>query len=696
MSIPPFARLNVAATTSSLLLTLGLIAFALPGQLVAKTASIADTGYQLEVPDTFNVHRPAGAPDILLQADRPDGNGTIQVVRRPGGGSATDFIADYEAQMQQALGSLNLQTENMRTVAGRSCTYRRYQSFADGMQIRVQAVFYADANQGFILHSIDTAVSAPEFERALLSLQAPHSAAPPSSRAASSGGRQPIGQTSYSFVPPPGWTPAQACQQPGLAFNLPDKGAALELTWLDVSGQVGDAPAFLDQTLTQVESSFGPGWHERERSPNRTGNTNVLFKRYGGKLGDQAAELMILGVTDGQSLVLAYGYFAELGRDSAGPAMRQAILSVAGGAAAPPVPTTSATPSHTPPANDGWGSPTSPPTTPSSPSTASANNGWGSPPPASAATGTGWGDPPPTAISSVPPSGAYEALVVDDAGYEFNKPKSFQLAQRSEGQTQWADPNITGPKIVMVLQSMFRNAGNTVDSVRDDLVGQVNNSSAASMVSQHSTTLNGMKTHQLHFTLNRGGEPQHFRFLVLDLPNDYVGTISFTAPESQNAMAEQHFAEVLRTIQAVGRTASPPPSSPPASLARAPRPEPATAQDCYYAIADAVAAQDWSWVAAHLTDETLLNYCRNFRNNIPDADYTEADAIDDPSGTFRAYLNWRYPREDLARLFEASRTITGQRVENPDMVLVMTQRTNGGENYLWFKRIKGRWMCDIR
>src|SRR5690606_28185884 len=103
-----------------------------------------------------HVHRPAGAPDILLQADRPDGNGTIQVVRSTADGTPDHVLADYEGKMRQALGNLTLQQENLRTVAGRTCTFRRYQALADGMTIRVQALFYADGRQGFVIHSIDT------------------------------------------------------------------------------------------------------------------------------------------------------------------------------------------------------------------------------------------------------------------------------------------------------------------------------------------------------------------------------------------------------------------------------------------------------------------------------------------------------------------------------------------------------------
>ncbi len=651
----------------------GILALTLtPVCLSAKSVTIADTGYQLEVPGNFNVHRPAGAPDILLQADRPDGNGTIQVVRRPGHGSATDFIAGYEAQMLQALGNLNLQQENMRTIAGRSCTFRRYQSFADGMQIRVQAVFYADGQQGFIIHAIDTAAGAPEFERALVSLQAPGGASAATPSLAQTGwgpaasttsplpsGRQDIGETAFSFLPPAGWQSTQASQSPGLGYALPEKGAAMELTWLDVSGQVGDRANFLDQTVAQIANNFGEGWHERERSPHRNGDTNVLFTRFGGQLGSQTAELMILGVTDGKSLVLAYGYFAELGRDSAGPAMREAILSIKSKSS-----TNSTAVTNTAPVM---------PRMPSNPVRLPAA---------------------PTADTR--PAAGYRSLVVDDAGLEFAFPSNYELAQRSEGQSQWADPNAPSPKIVLVNQSIMRSAGQTVDSVRDDLLAQVHGSSAAELIATGSTTINGLKAHTLHFTLNRGAEPQHFRFVVLDLPGPVVATVSFTAPESQNQLAERHFNEVLRTAHAttvVERpgTATAVPTPPPA---RNHRTEPATSEDAYFALADAVAAADWDWVIVHLTDKAIQNFCRSFRDEIPDADLTEADALDDPAGTMREYLNYRVPKETLAGYFQSDRTITGVREENADWHLVMTKKASGGEHYIWFKRIKGIWRFD--
>lgn len=642
----------------------------LPPTLAAKVVTIADTGYQLEVPQSFAVHRPDGAPDILLQADRPDGNGTVQVVRANASANPAQIAADYEAKMQQALGNLTLQQENMRTVAGRSCTFRRYQSLSGGMQIRVQALFYADGQQGFVIHSIDTAAGAPEFERTVLSLQAPASVAatvaPPAPAIPSAPvGRQSIGQTSYSFVPPAGWLSQPASQNPGLQFALPDKGAVMELTWLDVTNEgIGDRAAFLDQTMTQVEQSFGAGWHERERSPHQSGSSQLLFKRFGGQLGQQPAELMILGATDGQDLVLAYGYFADLGANSAGPAMREAILSLKGGAA----------PTATPPP--------SMPKFPSAPIQL----------PSVRAT------PPAAPAPSTEPAAGYRAMVIDDAGLEFAYPAHFALAQRAEGQTQWADPNASGPKIVLVIQTIMRSAGQTVDSVRDDLVAQVNGSSAAQLLANGSTTVNGLTTHTLHFSLDRGGEPQHFRFAVLDLPGPNVATVSYTAPESLSAEAERHYQEVLRTAHSTTVTARPGTAAPATattrSTATAQRPEPSTSQEAYFALAEAVNAADWDWVIAHMTDKALLNFCRQFRDTLPDADHTEADALDNPTGTLRDYLNYRVPKETLAGYFQSDRTINGVREENADWHLVMTTKASGGEHYLWFKRIKGIWRFD--
>lgn len=745
-----------ATSVNRLISLLAISLFLSPIAASARITEIADTGYRLTVPDHFTVSRPAGAPDILIQADRPDGNGTVQVVRANAHTTPDRMAGDYEGKMRQALGNLTLLQENMRTVAARSCLFRRYQSNSGGMSIRVQALFYADGNQGFIVHAIDTAGHAPEFEQALISLNAPNRPVSPSAGGWQSGvaapstspaaGEQPLGQSGFVFSPPTGWQSTPAGQNPGLGFALPQKGAALEVTWLNVAQQTGhDLAAFLDQTLAELAGGFGPGWNERERTPHRNSDTQVLFKRYGGQINGQPAELMIIGSTDGQNLAIAYGYAADLGPNSATPDLRQAILSLkkTGGSAntasttRPPAfsPSVStASPPPPPSTGSGWGAPPAPSTT----APPSNSGGWGVPPaptsqssaavpppptsgsrtavpPPPTSSSPGIAPPPPAIAKATTPattsSGSYQTVVVDDSGFEFNAPKAFAIAKRSEGQTQWADPSASGAKIVMVIQTMARSAGNSVDSVRDSLVAQVNGSSAAQLQSSSSQRLNGLAAHQLHFTLNRGVEPQHFRYVVLDAPGDNVATISFVAPASMANEAQQHYAEVLRTVRAAGAAAAasparaiapstgwssapPPPTSQRAATPPAGPPEPSTSTEAYFALAQATAAQQWDWVIDHMTDKALQEFCRYNRNALPQAGLSEADALDDPTGTALAYLRIPDGQDWIKRTFEANRTIDGTREENADWHLVMTRKANGSQSYVWFKRIKGRWQFD--
>ena len=590
-----------ARNSSGRLITLALwIGFSTFPSLHAKLTPIADTGYRLIVPENYIVSVPPGAPDILLQCDRPDGNGTIQVVRSTSGASTQATATDYETKMTGALGNLNLQKTQLRTIAQKTCELRTYQSFSGGMNIRVMALFFDGGDHAFIVHSLDTSNAPTEFEAALCSLNSsPQSGYGQVARGNSPASPTPaLGNSGFKFDPPAGWQSLPSEQPNGVQYALPGQQAAIEVLWIDVDQPSPNSAALLDQTLQQLESGFGTGWTQRERVPHQKAGLNILFKRFGGDLNGTPAELLIHGVTDGQRMVLAYGYYPETVRFKIGNTMRDSMLSITRsdtpgmpGAAPPsqahPTPPPSAPASTAITTNSGWGTPPAP-ITPSP----TSSSGWGSPststtgntatvapppaplsiPPPPATTRTVAPPPPaptrsvapppspPRSVAPPPPvtthhrpSSGYEMLVVDDSGFEFAYPAHFTIAQRSEGQTQWFDPNADLPKVVMVVQTMMRSVGNTADSVRDGIVNQVNNSAAARLLDSSTRSLNGLSSHLIHFTLNRGSEPQHFRYAVLDLPGPHVAALSFVAPVSIDATAEQHYAELLRTV----RTAPP-------------------------------------------------------------------------------------------------------------------------------------------
>lgn len=176
------AKLCESALASRRVLRGLVVAFTLMSVMVtapiasAKTVQIADTGFSLTVPDEYRVSQPLGAPNILLHCDRPDGNGSIQVVRAGAGEPIERIAADYEAKMTQALGNFTRQSSEPRAIAGRPGEFRLYRSVTGNMIIRIMAAFYQDGTHGFTVHSLDTTGGAPEFEAAVCSLTGPAAA----------------------------------------------------------------------------------------------------------------------------------------------------------------------------------------------------------------------------------------------------------------------------------------------------------------------------------------------------------------------------------------------------------------------------------------------------------------------------------------------------------------------------------------
>jgi antitoxin component YwqK of YwqJK toxin-antitoxin module len=145
----------------------------------------------------------------------------------------------------------------------------------------------------------------------------------------------------------------------------------------------------------------------------------------------------------------------------------------------------------------------------------------------------------------------YLTLSIDDSGLEFLYPQHFRRFQQSEGQSQWADPNAGGSKVVMVVQTMMRSAGNTGKSVFEGLVSQVRGSDAAKLLSNKPTKVNGMPGYTLHFTLQQPTQLTHFQYLVLDLPGPNVAAISFVGPDQLLDEINLHYEQLLKSATAM-------------------------------------------------------------------------------------------------------------------------------------------------
>jgi hypothetical protein len=144
----------------------------------------------------------------------------------------------------------------------------------------------------------------------------------------------------------------------------------------------------------------------------------------------------------------------------------------------------------------------------------------------------------------------YQILTVDDSGFEFLYPKHFKRFQQSEGQTQWADPDAaTGSRVVMVVQTLMRSAGNTMEAVHNRLISQVKSNSAAKLLGSKQLRINDIPSYELRFTLNQQDHLKYFYYLVLDLQGPNVATVSFVGPESMQEEIEQHFAKLKESVK---------------------------------------------------------------------------------------------------------------------------------------------------
>ncbi len=144
---------------------------------------------------------------------------------------------------------------------------------------------------------------------------------------------------------------------------------------------------------------------------------------------------------------------------------------------------------------------------------------------------------------------AYQPLAVDDSGFEFLFPVNFKKFQQSEGQSQWSDPHAKDPKVVMVLQTMTRSAGNTMKSVVENLISQVRNSPSATLLYSRPVTVNGISAHKCEFTLAQKAKKTYFYYLILDIPGPNVATISFVGPASVVNEMKRHYEKVQESVR---------------------------------------------------------------------------------------------------------------------------------------------------
>lgn len=156
----------------------------------------------------------------------------------------------------------------------------------------------------------------------------------------------------------------------------------------------------------------------------------------------------------------------------------------------------------------------------------------------------------------------YRPLSVDDGGFEFLYPAPFRRFQQSEGQSQWADPSAPQDRrVVMVVQTMSRGMGNSLQSVHDQLTRQVKHNSAARLQRSSRLNVNGIAAYELRFTLDQQNARKYFYYLILDLQGPNVATVSFVGSELLQDEMQQHFDKLkasVRQTQTSGRQGPPP------------------------------------------------------------------------------------------------------------------------------------------
>jgi hypothetical protein len=275
--------------------------------------------------------------------------------------------------------------------------------------------------------------------------------------------------------------------------------------------------------------------------------------------------------------------------------------------------------------------------------------------------------------------------VVDDCYFEFEFPAHFALFNRAEGTTQWADPARTAPRVVMVIQSMMRTAGNTLESVATGLIGQVQASAAARLVDTATRKVNGVDARTLHFTLDQGTHVSHFKYAVLDMPGPNVITVSFVGPTGELAELDRHYQRMLATVRPHGR----PPTAPAAANLAA------TSREAWEMLNNAAASRNWAAMVQYLDNDAVE------AKLLPHVADACRRAGRDPA-TFRgtalerlqSMLEQVPEAAELVRYLSRRGVVFNVREENDSMHLVMAKFDAAGhdQHYFWMRKINGKWV----
>jgi len=275
-------------------------------------------------------------------------------------------------------------------------------------------------------------------------------------------------------------------------------------------------------------------------------------------------------------------------------------------------------------------------------------------------------------------AGSYLPLVLDDSMVEFDIPAHFAPFEKETGQSQWADPKSTmGNRVVMVIQTLGRNFGNTAQSVFDNFVNQVNSSATAAMVSSSKTTVNNVPGYKLYFTVQTSSGKSHLKYLILDLSGPNVVAVSYVGPDSTLAEIGTHYQQLLKTAK----------ESKPAAAGF---PEPQTPEDTFFAIQQTIKNGDWNSFVNLLHSKTVKTEMSRYFGQLARDNNVNINGLSPSEAMLRVFQ--QVPEAPQSKIFLSKPAkIKSTRKEDENRVLVIVEFDGGKEHYLWMFRENGNW-----
>lgn len=142
------------------------------GALHAKTVAVAETGFTLTLPDNYSVS-PTDFSGILLQADSPSGESSVQVVAGVPGAPVNALAGDYEMKMNSVFPNLITVSEDRVLIGEQSHLLKQYVAESDAGKIEITALFFTNIGQSMIAHAVDIGGKADSMRGIVASLTPP-------------------------------------------------------------------------------------------------------------------------------------------------------------------------------------------------------------------------------------------------------------------------------------------------------------------------------------------------------------------------------------------------------------------------------------------------------------------------------------------------------------------------------------------